>query len=187
MTLPQTLSLESGHQGRIDDLRIPNAIPTVSDNNNGINLVINGAYEYLTIANGQCYTGTELADRIRNVLQAEVTGNWTVSYNDRMMDLSIICSNDFEFTGGSFMKHLLNRPFTRYSNKEYLFRFVPLQGLDVCYLCCQNFSHLDNVGPKGASDCICSIPFNVGYGSVQTYSMSNEVWFDIPALTAQQL
>ena len=34
MLLPQTLSLNQGHQGRIDDLRLPNAIPTISDANN---------------------------------------------------------------------------------------------------------------------------------------------------------
>ena len=46
---------------------------------------------------------------------------------------------------------------------------------------------MDSVGPKGASDCLCSIPLTVNYGAVQTYSMSNEVWFDIPALLTQQL
>jgi hypothetical protein len=59
--------------------------------------------------------------------------------------------------------------------------------VDVCYLCCSNFTHLDSVGPKGSSDCLCSIPMTVGFGAVQTYSMSNSVFFDIPAITAQQL
>jgi len=193
MPLPQTLSLDSGHQGRIDDLRLPNAIPTISDSNGWIDVLQNGATFYLRLDNGQCYTGAELADRIRKVLQGGpgvgqgVPGSWTVSYNDRMMDLSIISNNDFEITGGSFGKQLLNRPFTRNSNKEYLFRYVPLQGLDQCYLCCPHFSHMDNVGPKGSSDVLCAIPLTVGYGSVQHYSMSNSVFFDIPACTLQQL
>ena len=193
MALPQTLSLSSGHQGRIDDLRLPNAIPTISDSNGWIDVLQNGIYYYLRLDNGQCYTGAELADRIRRVLQGGdgigqgVPGSWTVSYNDRMMDLSIISNNAFEFTGGSFMKNLLNRPFTRNSDKEYLFRFVPLQALDMCYLCSPNFSHADNVGPKHSSDVLCAIPFTVGYGSVQHYSMSNSVFFDIPACTLQQL
>ena len=186
MALPQTLSLSSGHQGRIDDLRFPNAIPTISDEINGIVLVMNGNTSYLTVQNGQCYTGNELADRIRNALLS-VSGNWTVSYNDRMMDLAIICSNDFEFTGGSFMKNLLNRPYVRANNRSYLFRFVPLQALDMCYLCCPNFSHADNVGPKHASDVLCAIPITAGYGAVQHYSMSNSVYFDLPAVTLQQL
>ena len=193
MALPQTLSLSSGHQGRIDDLRLPNAMPTISDSNGWIDVLQNGIYYYLRLDNGQCYTGAELADRIRKVLQGGagigqgVPGSWTVSYNDRMMDLSIVSNNDFEITGGSFGTQLLNRPFTRYSNKEYLFRYVPLQGLDMCYLCCPNFSHADNVGPKHSSDVLCAIPITVGYGSVQHYSMSNSVYFDIPAVTLQQL
>ena len=40
MLLPQTLALDSGHQGRIDDLRLPNAITTISVANNGINLLM---------------------------------------------------------------------------------------------------------------------------------------------------
>ena len=186
MSLPQTLSLSSGHQGRIDDLRFPNAIPTISDEINGIVLRMNGVTSSLTAQNGQCYTGAELADRIRSVL-VTVSGGWTVSYNDRMMDLAIICSNDFEFTGGSFMTQLLNRPFVRANNRSYLFRFVPLQALDMCYLCCPNFSHADNVGPKHSSDVLCAIPIAAGYGAVQHDSMSNSVYFDVPAVTLQQL
>jgi hypothetical protein len=65
--------------------------------------------------------------------------------------------------------------------------YVPLQGLDIAYLCCQNFSHLDNVGPKHSSDVFCAIPITVPYGAVQHYSMSTSVFFDIPAITTQQL
>jgi hypothetical protein len=43
------------------------------------------------------------------------------------------------------------------------------------------------VGPKHSSDVLCAIPITVGYGAVQHYSMSNSVYFDIPALTLQQL
>ena len=44
MALPQTLSLNSGHTGRIDDLRLPNAIPTISVANNGIEIWTAGQY-----------------------------------------------------------------------------------------------------------------------------------------------
>ena len=67
------------------------------------------------------------------------------------------------------------------------FLYVPLQGLDMAYLCCRNFSHLDNVGPKHSSDVLCAIPITVPYGAVQHYSMSTSVFFDIPAITTQQL
>jgi hypothetical protein len=186
MALPQTLSLSSGHQGRIDDLRLPNAIPTISAASNKIDVLMNGFYSYLTMQNGQCNQGSELADRIRNVLTT-VSGNWNVSYDASQMTLTITCSNDFTFTGGTFMLQLLNRPYVRSDNRSYLFLYVPLQGLDICYLCCPNFSHADNVGPKHSSDVLCAIPITVGYGAVQHYSMSNSVFFDVPAVTLQQL
>ena len=58
MALPQTLSLSSGHQGRIDDLRLPNAIPTISDASNKINVIMNGFYSSLTMQNGNCKKST---------------------------------------------------------------------------------------------------------------------------------
>jgi hypothetical protein len=82
---------------------------------------------------------------------------------------------------------MLNCPYERPDANTYKFLYVPLQGLDICYLCCANFSHADNVGPKHASDVICSIPITVGYGAVQHYSMSSSVFFDVPAITTQQL
>ena len=186
MALPQTLSLSSGHQGRIDDLRLPSAIPTISDASNKIDVLMNGNYSYLTMQNGQCNTGSELADRIHTVL-VTVSGSWSVSYDSSQMTFAISCSNDFTFTGGTFTQQLLNRPYVRPNSKSYIFLYVPLQGLDICYLCCPNFSHADNVGPKHSSDVLCAIPITVGFGAVQHYSMSNSVYFDIPATTLQQL
>ena len=186
IVLPQTLSLDSSHQARIDDLRLPNAIPTISVVNNGVHVKMGADYYYLTLQNGQMNSGPELA----NVLRAQlisVPGNWNVSYDTSQMTLSISCNNPFEFVGGTFVKQLLNRPYGRPDNDTYLFLYVPLQGLDQCYLCCQQFSHMDNVGPKHASDVICSIPITVGYGAVQHYSTSTSVFFDIPAIATQQL
>ena len=99
---------------------------------------------------------------------------------------SLLCTNPFSFTGGTYMSKLLSRPYVQTSN-TYTFSYVPLAAADVLYLCCTNFTHMDSVGPKGASDCLCSIPITAAYGSVQDYSMSSVVWFDIPALTTQQL
>jgi hypothetical protein len=186
MALPQTLSLSSGHQGRIDDLRLPNAIPTISDANNKIDVLMNGFYSYLTMQNGNCSSGGELADKIRNVL-VTVSGGWYVGYDASQMTLTITCNNDFTFTGGTFVKQLLNRPYVRPDSRSYQFLYLPVQGLDICYLCSPNFSHADNVGPKHSSDVLCAIPITVGYGAVQHYSMSNSVYFDVPAMTLQQL
>ena len=186
MSLPQTLSLESGHQGRIDDLRLPNAIPSISDANNGITLNIGSTPYSLKLTNGQVNSGPDLATVIRQQLQT-TTGIWTVIYDVSQMTLTTSCSYAFTFTGGSFMQQLLNRPYERPDANTYKFLYVPLQGLDIAYLCCRNFSHLDNVGPKHSSDVLCAIPITVPYGAVQHYSMSTSVFFDIPAITTQQL
>ena len=185
ISLPQTLVLESGHQGRIDDLRLPNAIPTISEVNNTLQVLVGAQFYNLTLPNGQVTSGLELANILRGQLQS-IAGSWTVDYYVNQMSLTITCSNPYTFTGGSFVKQLLSRPYQQTAS-SYHFLYVPLQGLDVAYLTCQNFSHMDSVGPKGASDCLCAIPITVAYGSVQAYSMSNEVWFDVPGITTQQL
>jgi hypothetical protein len=185
ITLPQTLALESGHQGRIDDLRIPNSVPTISALNNTIQVLMGAQYYDVSLSVGQTNSGPELANIVRQAL-VSIPGNWSVDYYVNQMVLSITCSNPYTFTGGSFIKQLLARPYTQ-TEHTYNFLYVPLQGVDVCYLCCSNFTHLDSVGPKGASDCLCSIPINVPFGSVTIYSMSSSVFFDIPAITTQQL
>jgi len=187
MALPQTLSLSSNHRGRIDDLRLPNAIPTVSSINDGVQVIDkNGQYWDLTLGSSQCFTGNDLAIKLQAHL-VSIPGSWAVTYNAALMTLEVKCNEPFAFTGWSFMKPYLNRPYVRADSKSYLFLYAPLQGLDMCYLCCSNFSHADNVGPKHSSDVLCAIPITAAYGSVQSYSMSNSVYFNIPAVTLQQL
>ena len=185
ITLPQTLALESGHQGRIDDLRIPNSAPTISALNNTIQALMGAQYYDVSLPFGQTNSGPELANIVRQAL-VSIPGTRSVDYYVNQMVMSIACSNAFTFTGGSFIKQLLARPYTQ-TEHTYNFLYVPLQGVDVCYLCCSNFTHLDSVGPKGASDCLCSIPINVPFGSVTIYSISSSVFFDIPAITTQRL
>ena len=184
--LPQTLALSGGHQGRIDDLRIPVTVPTISTGNNLIWTRM-GAQDYeSTIPTGQYESGAALAQAIQQAL-SNVPGAWTVVYDPRNLTLGFACSNGYSFIGGNWMEKLLARPHHYNGSSGYLFSYVPLQGLDVCYLCCPQFSHLDSVGPKGASDCLCSVPITAGFGSVQAYSMSSSVFFDLPAITTQQL
>ena len=185
ISLPQTLALESGHQGRIDDFRLPMTLPTVYWGNSGIYFTMGVMPYSVYLPEGQYNSLPELANAIRNELQ-KTTGTWTVTTDARTLSMAISCSNPFTFTGGSFMKRLLERPHD-YNGSGYNFHYVPLAGLDVCYLTCSNFTTLDCVGSKGASDCLCSIPITAPYGATQHYSMSNSVFFDIPALTTQQL
>jgi hypothetical protein len=185
MPLPQSLALEAGHQGRIDDFRMPVTVPTIFPGQDTIELLIGATTYSVTIPRGQYETGLALAQAIKVLLQANTVGSWLVTYDARNVTMEFRNDNyDYVFTGGTWMSKLLNRPYTS-TSRVYLFSYVPAQGLDVCYLCCQQFQHMDSVGPKGANDIICSIPITAPFGGVQVYSMSNEVWFDIPALLTQ--
>ena len=187
--LPQTLSLGPGHQGRIDDFRLPMSIPTIHDGNNSIVVTMQGGAVHTVLLNkGQYANGLALANEIQARLRAGPPGEWIAKYYESSMMLQIYNNtNGFQFTGGSFMSSLLSRQYAYTGGNTYEFPFVTIQGLDMCYLCCSQFSNLDSVGPKGASDTLCAIPITVGFGSVAHYSMSSSVFFDIPQITTQQL
>jgi hypothetical protein len=188
IVLPQTLSLGPGHQGRIDDFRLPMSIPTIHDGNNSIIVNMSGAVHTVYLGKGQYANGPALAAEIQAKLRAGPPGEWIAKYYESSMVLQIYNNtNGFQFTGGSFMSSLLSRGYDYTNGNTYEFPYVTVQGLDMCYLCCSQFSNLDSVGPKGASDTLCAIPITVGFGSVLHYSMSTSVFFDIPALTTQQL
>jgi hypothetical protein len=80
ITLPQTLALSSGHQGRIDDLRLPVTTPTIYEGNNTIDFWVDGEYKTATIASGN-YNGSDLATAIWNALAFAKAGSWQVNYN----------------------------------------------------------------------------------------------------------
>lgn len=188
MTLPQTLVLESGHQGRIDDLRLPVVVQTISGTNDSLTVLRGGSLSFVSIPHGNASTGNDLASRIQQALRTQLAGSWTVYYDASNMLLAIESDSDFQLTNqGTYSNQLLSKVFSRGSGRHYAFHYVTVQGLDMAYLCCSNFSHMDTVGPKGACDVLCAIPITVGYGSVEKYSMSSSVFFDVPALTLQQL
>jgi hypothetical protein len=146
-----------------------------------------GTVHTVYLNKGQYANGQALAVEIQERLRNGPPGNWVASYDVQKLELYVSCSNNFQFTGGTWMSRLLSRDYYYNGAGVYTFPFVTIQGLDMCYLCCSQFSNLDSVGPKGASDTLCAIPITVGFGSVQHYSMSTSVFFDIPALTTQQL
>ena len=117
ITLPQTLVLGAGHQGRIDDLRLPITTPTIYEGNNGmrVRMIATGEQKDIFIAEGNYITGDALGYQIYAALAAPGTGApgaWNVSYNANKLSMTITCNNGFEFTGGSYMEKLLARPYT---------------------------------------------------------------------------
>ena len=183
--LPSTLVLEAGHQARIDDLRVPMTIPTISSTNSTIQVLMGSTTYTVTIPTSQ-YDGSGLAAAIQSTLQATVPGSWSASYNTALISMTVSCSNPFTFTGGTYMTQLLSRPYTNTST-SYNFSYVPVLGADVLYLCSPNFATLDTIGPAGSHDTLLSVPITCPYGSVMNASMSNEVWFECPSMTTQQL
>ena len=104
--LPQTLALSGGHQGRIDDLRIPVTVPTISPGNNLIWTQMGSQAYESTIPTGQYESGAALAQAIQQAL-SNVPGAWTVVYDPRNVTLGFACSNGFSFIGGNWMEKLL--------------------------------------------------------------------------------
>ncbi len=114
ITLPQTLALESGHQGRIDDFRLPMCIPTVYEDHRSL-VVSVGSQDYTVFLNiGQYATGKALANEIRVQLAAVVPGSWSAQYSvANNTALFIQCSNPWTLVGGTFGKQMLERPHSR--------------------------------------------------------------------------
>ena len=109
IALPQTLHLDSGHQGRIDDFRLPMSIPTLHDGNNSIILNMGGTEHTVYLNTGQYANGAALANEIQAKLRAGPPGTWTARYFSDNLILQIFCDHGFQFTGGTFMSSLLSR------------------------------------------------------------------------------
>jgi hypothetical protein len=186
--LPQTLSLEGGgHSARVDNLRLPIAVPTITSGVNDTITVLIGASSYTAGVTQANFDGSGLATAIQNALAAVAPGTWTCSYDVSNIAMTLSCSNSFTITGGTLGAQLLSRPYTRPSGTVYKFSYVPVNGIDQVYLCCTDFANLDIVGPNGAHDTLCSVIVTEPYGSVQDYSMTPGIFFDIPNVCTQQL
>ena len=111
--LPATLVLPEGHTCRIDDLRVPVTIPTVSSLNNTIQVQMGSSSYTVTVPTSQ-FDGPGLASAVQTALQGAVPGTWTCSSSIALISMTVSCTNPFTFTGGSFMNQLLARgvPFT---------------------------------------------------------------------------
>jgi len=64
---------------------------------------------------------------------------------------------------------------------------VSVLGLDVLYLSSSKFATIDTVGPQGSHDVLMCGIVDQDFGSVMTFSMPQNVFFDIPAITTGDL
>ena len=185
--LPETLTIEgSSHKGRIDNLRIPVAVPTIQTGQNDTVLVKLGAQTYTVTIPQANYDGPALAAALQGRLQAAAPGSWTVAYDIYNIAMSVSCSNPFTIVGGTYAAQIMARPYTNTSN-QYKFTYVTVAGIDVMYLSSDNFSTLDTIGPGGAHDTLMCAVVTTPYGSVLDASMPWDTWFNVPQMTTQQL
>ena len=184
--LPETLVLGSGtHKARVDSLRIPLVIPTIQASNNTIQVLLGATTYTVSIPVGQ-YDGLTLAGIIQGLLNSTAPGSWSVVYYVSTISLTISCSNAFAIIGGSYALQLMSYSYSFTSN-SYKFSYVPVQGIDVIYLSCNNFSSLDVVGPNGSHDTLLACNITQAFGSVQEFSSPMYSWIDVPAITTQTL
>jgi hypothetical protein len=185
--LPETLTIEGGsRRGRIDNLRIPMVIPTIRSGVNDTLQVRLGATNYTVTIPQANYDGPGLASVLVGLLGSTAPWSWTVVYDSSNIAMSISCSNNFTIVGGTYAAQLMSRPYTSTAN-SYNFTYVSMQGIDMLYLCSNNFSNLDLVGPSGGHDVLMSAVVTTPFGSVLDANMPYDVWFDVPAMTTQQL
>ena len=185
--LPETLTIDGGsHRARIDNLRIPLVIPTIRTGVNDTMQVRLGATNYTVTIPQANYDGPGLASVLIGLLGSVAPGSWTVTYDSSNIAMTIACSNPFTIVGGTYAAQLMSRPYTSTAN-SYTFSYVSMQGIDMIYLASNDFSNLDIVGPGGAHDTLMSAVVTTPFGSVMDASMPYDVYFDVPAMTKQQL
>ena len=68
--LPENLSLEAGHRGRIDSLRVPLTVPTIDSTNNTIMVQVGATVYTVTIPVGN-YDGPTLSAVIQGLLTVQ--------------------------------------------------------------------------------------------------------------------
>ena len=183
--LPENLSLEAGHRGRIDSLRVPLTVPTIDSTNNTIVVQVGGTQYTVTIPVGN-YDGPTLSAVIQSLLNATAPGAWTISYITNKIAMNWSCTNNFTAVGGTYVAELKLHPWTNTAN-SYAFTYVTVLGIDVMYLSSPNFASMDTTGPSGASDTLMMANVTVPYGSVLEVSMPSWSWFTVPAMTTSQL
>ena len=188
--LPETLVLEGGtHKGRIDNLRIPLVIPTIRTGVNDTIIVQLGAQKYTVTIPQANYDGPTLAATIQGLLAATAPGSWAVAYDTSNIAMSIACNNQFTIVGGTYAAQLMSRAYTPLTGptNKYSFSCVFVTGIDIMYLSSPNFSSMDTVGPSGAHDTLMCAVVTQPFGAVLDVGMPTDAWFNIPAMTTQQL
>ena len=183
-----TLNLEDRpHRFRVDQCRLPIAVPTIQAGVNDTVVVRLGSQDYTIQLYAGQKTGLELATELQTRLNGTAPGAWTVAYDASTISLAILCTNDFTIVGGTYAAQLMSHPYSRANARSYLFSYVPVTGIDEVFLCCKQLASQHIEGPGGAHDTILACVVTAPYGSVQAFDMPPDVWHTCPNASFQTL
>ena len=173
------------HRMRVDLLRLPIAVPTVTSQNNTFTVRIGSSNYTVTLPSKQ-YDSTTLPSTLQSLLAGAAPGSWTVQYDVTTIGMTVACSNAFTVVGGTFAAQLMARPYTSSTN-WIRFSYVPLNGMDTVFLCSPQFASIDIHGPNGSHDMLLPCNITTPFGAVQEFSMSVPDWVDCPSLSTNTL
>ena len=173
------------HRMRVDHLRLPVTMPTITSQNNTFAVNIGSTTYTVTLPTKQ-YDSTSLPSTLQSLLTTAVAAGWNVSYDIYTVSMTIVCSSSFTVAGGTFATQLMSRPYTTTAN-SIRFSYVPLSGMDTIFLCSYQFSNIDNHGPNGSHDILLPCNITSAFGSVQEFSMTLPDWVTCPSMCTNHL
>ena len=127
------ITTDGPHRMRVDHLRLPIAVPTITSQNNTFAVQIGSSTYTVTLPSRQ-YDSTSLPAALQSLLTSAAPGAWSVSYDTTTISMTVSCSNAFTVVGGTFAAQLMSRPYTT-SAASIRFSYVPLNGMDTVFLC----------------------------------------------------
>lgn len=188
--LKHTLNTTSRpHRMRVDHLRLPISIPTLTEQSNVLTVSVNGGSTFVSVElPARQYDAVTFPQIIKDRLTALVSARtWTVSYDVNRISLTISANGSFLLDNtGSLNRRLKQHPYVDGGN-FYEFKYCPLNGADVIFLCSDQFSNVDNHGPNGSHDVLLPCTITSPFGSVQEFSSTIPSFVDCPSISTNTL
>ena len=188
--LKQTLNTTGRpHRMRVDHLRLPISIPTLTEQSNVLTVSVNGGTSFISVElPAQQYDAISFPQIIRDRLTSLVPSRtWNVGYDINRISLTISANGSFLLNdSGSLNRRLKQHPYVDGGN-FYEFTYCPLNGADVIFLCSDQFSSVDNHGPAGSHDVLLPCNITAPFGSVQEFSSTIPDFVSCPPILTNTL
>ena len=176
------------HRMRVDHLRLPITIPTITDQTNVLKVSLDGtSFTSVTIPATQ-YDAISFPQTLRDRLNSTIPArSWNVVYDLNKISLTISANGFFSLDGdGSLNKRLKQHHWIDGGNFVE-FTYCPLNGADVIFLCSDQFSSIDNHGPAGSHDVLLPCNITAPFGSVQEFSSTIPDFVSCPPISTNTL